>query len=299
MSLILIQILPVIFTFFAGFILKKLSILSSKDGDIFLKLVFYLGIPSLVLTSIPELYLSKTLLFLPISAVIVHIVTGVILIFSAKLMKIDQKTMATALVGVMMMNLGFSLPFIEIFFGKEGIAKALFFDLGNAIFVFTITYAVANYYGTNKDKSHPWLGFLKNPPLIAIFIALILNFAKIQIPEIFLSFFEFTAQMTLPLIMVAIGVKFSFKRQFSIFSFTAIFLRMAGGFFIAFFVLSFINTDLPTTRAVLLGAASPVGFNTITFAVLKGLDEEFAASIVSVSAMTALFLLPLIYVLTG
>jgi predicted permease len=50
----------------------------------------------------------------------------------------------------------------------------------------------------------------------------------------------------------------------------------------------------------LICASAPVGYNTITFSVLRDLDNEFAASAVSLSAFAGLLIYPFMhYYLTG
>ncbi len=60
-EIILNKILPIIAIYFIGFISKKLKIFNKKSGELFLKLVFYLGLPSLIITSFAKIEISQEL----------------------------------------------------------------------------------------------------------------------------------------------------------------------------------------------------------------------------------------------
>lgn len=295
MTIIFFEILPVVLTFFAGFTLKKTKALSSRDGDTLLKIVFYLGIPSLVLTSIPQINIDSGLIFLPLTAVLVLIISGAAALGSAFVFKRPKKESVTGVVGAMIMNLGLVFPFIDAFYGREGLAKALVFDMGNAFFTFTVTFYIANRFGTFKNKNFSALNLLKSPPLLSIITALFLNFSGFELPQPVFSFFDFNAKLVFPMIMIGLGLKFHPSEKFSVFILFSILSRMAAGFAAAWIILFFTDFDQTTKHIVLLCAAGPVGFNTITFSVLTGLDNEFAASIVSYSLAAGIIGLPLVY----
>lgn len=295
MTQVFVQVFPVIMTFLTGLIIKRFKLLSSKEGDVLLKLVFYIGIPAIVLKSIPKIEISKDLAVLPFSAVAVLLSSGAAALFSGFALKREKTEIVTAVVGATIMNLGVVFPFITAFYGELGLAMALVFDMGNILFVFTITYFIADKFGTKKTSGFSMTGFLKSPPIIAILTALIIKFTGFKIPLVIADFIEFNAKMVFPLIMIALGLKFTPGKKFSWFLVASILSRMGIGFTAGFIILSILNIDLEIKKAVLLCCAAPVGFNTMTFSVLTGLDDDFAASIVSYSVVAGIIGLPLLY----
>ncbi|MCB9480282.1 MAG: hypothetical protein H6680_00450 [Desulfobacteraceae bacterium] len=296
MTSVIFQIFPVIMTFFTGMILRQFKVVSSKDSDFILRLIFYAGIPCLIIKSFYNSKIEKEFIFLPFTAVFVLCFSGLIVLLLSYLMKPQAKTKGAAITGAMIMNTGFCLPFIETFYGSSALMAVLIFDIGNAFFVFTGTFIIAGKFSGQK-KLNPlhFLNFLKNPPLLSILLISIINFFHIEIYPQLMSYFEFISQMVLPLIMIAIGVKFNFTGKISKFLFLTILSRMAGGFAAAFFVLLFFKTDPLIKAGILICSAAPIGYNTITFAVLKDLDNEFAASAVSLSAFSGLLVYPLVH----
>lgn len=301
MTAIFSGVLPVILTFFTGMALKHSKILSSRDADFILKLIFYAGIPALVISSFYNSRIENEFIFLPFTAVFVLCFCGLLTFLISCIFKPEIRTKGSAVSGSMIMNTGFCLPFIESFYGSSAIIAVLIFDIGNAFFVFTVTYFIAGRFSSKeKIMLRDFLNFLKNPPLIAISVISVFNLLNIQIYKPVLGYFEFISQMVLPLIMIAIGIKFDLRGKISGFLFSTIFSRMAGGFTAAYFVLSFFDTDPLIKAGILICASAPVGYNTITFSVIKDLDSEFAASAVSLSAFAGLLILPLIhFYLTG
>ena len=295
------QIFPIILAFFTGIALKQLKLLLSKDADFLLKLIFYVGIPSLVFSSFHNAEIEKQFIFLPFTAVFVLCFCGSLTFLISLFFKPGQKTKGAAVSGSMIMNTGFCLPFIEAFYGPSAIVAVLIFDIGNAFFVFTATYFIAGRFSSyEKIKLKDFLNFLKNPPLISIIIVSALNFSDIQMYKPVTGYFEFMSQIVLPLIMIAIGIKFDLRGKISKYLFSVIFSRMAGGFAAAYFVLLFFETDPLIRAGILICASAPVGYNTITFSVLRDLDNEFAASAVSLSAFAGLLIYPFMhYYLTG
>jgi len=60
------KILPIIFIFVLGYILKLLKVLKPDHGDVFMKVVFYLSLPALVILSLTRVELIGEFAWLPV-----------------------------------------------------------------------------------------------------------------------------------------------------------------------------------------------------------------------------------------
>ena len=129
MNKILIEIIPVIFIFFIGFLLRKTKVLKKENGDLLLKLIFYLSLPALIIFSITSIELSKELLFIPFIAMWVILTTFFISLLIGKLFFAKSRPLGTFLVGSMAMEVSFAIPFVFSAYGNEGIARLALFDL--------------------------------------------------------------------------------------------------------------------------------------------------------------------------
>ncbi len=295
MNEILIKIIPVILIFVLGYLLKRINLLSKDNGDLFLKLVFYISLPALILLSITNIQLTLDFIYLPIIAILIILVTYGIAFFIGKLFNLGKTSFGVFLVGSLIMNTGFTLPFFIAAYGEEGLARASLFDFGNGLLTFTFIFYLACKYGDNKRDSKTMIKkFLYSIPLWALMSAILLNLMNIQIPNLGINFFQLLGNMTIPLIMLSLGIYFSPKIvKLSALS-SVIFIRMFVGLLLGFLFVYLFNLEGLNKIIVLISASAPVGYNTLTFASMEKLDKEFAASIVSYSILIGIIFIPLL-----
>lgn len=129
------QTLPLILVFFAAFALKKVKFLSSNDGSTLLKVVFYLGAPALIFQSISHVELDSNTALLGIlpAVVIVAGLLATMLVRKTALTSLSTKTFGALLLGAVIMNTGFLIPFVENLYGAEGVARLSIIDAFNGV----------------------------------------------------------------------------------------------------------------------------------------------------------------------
>ncbi len=288
---IIVKVLPIIFIFIVGYILKKVNLFKKEDGDLFLKVVFYIAAPCLILLSVSKITLDWKLFFLPVIPIVNIIITYFISVFFAKKFNLQAGSFGVFLVASMIMNTSFTLPFFIALYGNEGLAKISFFDIGNAFLVYSFVYYIACKYGSNPKKML-MTKILISPPLWALLIAIFMNIFHYSLPAI--DFFQALGNLTSPLIMLALGIYFEFKLIKPAPLATILFLRMAFGLLLGIIFVKLLNLEGLTKIVVLIGSSAPVGYNTVTFSSLENLDKEFAASVVSISILLGLITVPLL-----
>lgn len=295
MEKIISEILPVILFFVVGYILKIFKIFKKDNGDILLKIVFYIALPALVIISLSQSRLTSEFAFLPFISTGIIVVTYFIARITAKFLKLEHKTLGTFLVGTMILNIGFMLPFIIAAFGEEGLSRIIIMDMGNGIMVFTFIYFQACKYGSHqKHQKTIYKRFLLAPPIWAIFAGLILNFTKVEITGITYNFFKIAGDLTIPLLMLSVGIFFEPKIVKLPAMISVIAIRMGLGLLLGCLITEILGLEGLTRTIVILGSTTPVGYNTLTFSSIENLDKEFAASIVSVSIFIGIFYVPLL-----
>jgi len=291
MNEIIIKILPIIFIFIVGYILKKINLFKKEDGDLFLKVVFYVAVPCLILLSVSKITLDWKLMFLPLIPIVNIIITYFISLFFAKKFNLQAGSFGVFLIASMIMNVGFTLPFFIALYGNEGLAKISFFDMGNALIVYSFVYYIACKYGSNP-KHMLAKKILISPPLWALLVAILLNVFHYSLPAI--DFFQALGNLTTPLIMLALGIYFDFKFIKPAPLATILVLRMGLGLLLGIIFVKLFNLEGLNRIVVLVGSSAPVGYNTVTFSSLENLDKEFAASVVSISILIGLITVPLL-----
>jgi predicted permease len=210
----------------------------------------------------------------------------------------ERPVFGVALVGSMIMNTSFILPFVLIVHGNEGFARAVIFDIGNAFLVATVIFYVACRYGENGGGT--WTALKRvamAPPLLAFVAGMTLNIAGVTIHPALESFLALVGNLMIPLVMLSLGIYFSPRLVRVPLLLAVLAIRSGGGFALALVMCVVFGLDGLTRSVVLVCGAAPVGFNTLVFASLTKLDIEFAASLLSVSIALGIVFLPILLVL--
>lgn len=293
----LMQTLPMILIFLIGLVMRRNNILSVRDGEALLKLVFNVTAPALFIASISELHIGHDLLLLPVLSVVMFFGMYLIALGTGKLLKLPRASFGTFLLGASIMNIGFVLPFFVAVYGIKEAGRISFLDLGNALVVFTFGYALAARMGQNEVQQKMHSKILGSPPIIAIFVGLLLNVLHIPVPEPIMNTCNMLGMATLPLGMLSLGMFFNPRLSNLPVTFMAVSIRMLLGFGLGCLMVQALGLTGINRTMLLLAASAPAGTNTLTFSVLEKLDTELASSIVSLSIFLGLLVAPLILML--
>ena len=291
---IMSKVLPVILIFVLGFFLKKKGIFTSGNAELFLKLVFFISLPALIFVSIVRAKLSSDLVYIPISCMVVVLITLPIVYYAGRRFHLPDPSLGAFVVGPMITNTTFVVPFLLTTYGQEAIALLSIFDIGNNIMIYTLVYYCANRHRAINNSESALKIIARSPLLYALFTGLIINAIKLPLPQVSLNFFQGLGDMTTPLVMLSLGIYFSpavVKHGPTIASIT---IRMALGFLIALLFTLIFGIEGLNRAVILVACSAPLGFTTLTFAAMAGLDTEFAASCVSYSILIGLFTTPLL-----
>jgi predicted permease len=286
------KIIPIVFVFFLGYFLKLIKIVKPYSGELLLKLVFYVTLPTLTFLSVIRTTLTITHLYLPFLSIIVVGITFIIASITAKKLKLTGKTYGTFLIGCLIMNTGFTMPFVIAAFGKEGLTIYTFFDLGNVFLIFSFIYYQAIKYGENSNSKIPLKKFLLLPPIWGLTLGTIFNLASWNIHPIIENMLTVTGEPTVFLMLLSLGIYFHPKPQNFRKILAVLSIRIGLGFLIGLFIVTVFNFSGMIRTLIILFCASPVGYNTLVFSSIEKLDEEFAASIVSISILVGIIYIP-------
>jgi predicted permease len=289
----IVTLSPIFLLGLIGYFLKKINFFNSSHADLFMKMVFYIAIPGLVFTSFDKIHLDIKLIRLPFFSAFILIFNFVLSYIIGKKLNIQRRTLGTFVLGASILNTGFCLPFIITLLGDEGVSRFIMFDLGNVIPVITILYFFACKMGSNDFNTKTVLKkFVFSTPLIALIIAMIMNVLDLHLPNFLLRLATQIGNMVFPLVLFALGIYFNPKFIHIKLSGIVIFLRMIVGFFVGLIIVYIFNLQDLERIITLVGMSAPVGFNTLTFSSLEGLDKELAAGLLSYSILIGLFSVP-------
>lgn len=298
---IAIKLIPTFLLIGLGYILKRAKTFDADFGRTLLKFVFMVAAPALSLRSISQLNLDLSLIAIILLPVALTLLSFTLVKPLEKGLHLNRKQFAVFLMATMIVNSGFTLPFVLSLVGDEGAARVALFNVTNNLMVFGWVYSIAITYG-ERGSLDKW-GVLKkvvfSPTFAALIVALALNFSHIKIPLFLTPTVNLLADLTSPLILISLGLIMELKLMFPLQTFQSLTFRMVGGLIVgALFVKLFGLTGINKITALLL-SASPVGFNTVTFSSLEKLDDEFAASIVSMGLIAGLVFVSLLTIVLG
>ncbi|HMS31973.1 MAG TPA: AEC family transporter [Candidatus Saccharibacteria bacterium] len=298
----IIKIFPLILVFGIGYGLKKLKFLTSDDGSSLLKVIFSAGVPALVFTSILKVNIDASIAILCLlpAAIVGTTLLAVFTLRGSLLKKVNIKAFGSLLVGVTIMNTGFLLPFVEKVYGADGLVRFALIDAFNGLLVFSIVYAIAVKLGNEKqDNSFIVKKLFMSPPLWALIIAFSVKLMGLTPPALVNDTLTMIARLVGPVILIALGLKFTpVVKKPGLLGLSLVLRFVLGGLIGVMFVKVFGLHGLNTSIAIFASIA-PIGFNSITFAELEKLDVEFAASQVSIAILVALIIAPIVIQILG
>ena len=283
---------PVVAGFLTGALLRRIGVASGDDGRFLLLLNLLVCMPALMLRSLTQVPLSVEFAIFPLSALVMVSVGRMIGGAASRSMHVGHDR-AILIMGFMVVNAAFALPFVETVYGAAGVARLAAFDAVNNALVMTWVYAVA--VRANPEASHrPRRAFwfvLRTPPIYAVAAGLLLNVTGTTIPGWLAGSVDVFAAASPLLISVGTGLLFLPRRhpagRRALVVATA---RPVAGLSVATMLALALGLDGADRGVLLLLGAAPMGFVLVTFASLERLDAELAAQCLTLSLLTGFLL---------
>ena len=300
MNAIEITILSIIIMIGLGYFLKRIDFLSEKDIDPFNNIVMYILMPCMIFHAIytADLSLLSKLGILPFIILSSSLVTGVVSYFILRQLNLDDITLWSVLVTVMVANTAFmGYPVTLGIFGQEGFLRAIFCDIATlCIFLILSFVLILKFGGTAKAAVRRFTFF---PPLWAVILGLCFNFFNIPIGPIIDNTVNYLGQGAIPLIMITLGLSIDFtalKRSKAMIAFTSV-MKLAFFPAVAFIIASKVGlVDLQFTISV-VEAAMPSGMMSLLLAITYKLDHELTSDCILINTVISLITLPVIIML--
>jgi len=293
MNPVLTEILPIFILIGIGILLRQFRVLNQSHGHSLLRLLFYIALPGLVLHSFTTTSLNPTFFFLPVLAVLIHLSALLLAWIAGRFYKLSRENFGVFLIGSMIMNTGFVLPFAMAGYGNEGVARVVMVDFGNVTVTFTFAYYLASRYGAKSTHGLMLNKLFRSPPVWAILSGILLNLTDAYIPDFLALVFRQTGNLAVPILLISLGLFFNAQFKKLRYAFSIILIRAISGLSIAFAGILLFDITGITRDVLLMVSLSPVGLNTITIASLEELNSEFAAALVSTTILAGLIIMPL------
>jgi len=294
--MVLEKTLPLIVIFLILYFLKRKSILEKKDSKVFGKVLINLVIPVVIISSFSNINLEASLIYLPISALIIVSLLTIFGYLFAKILKLKDKTRGAFITTFPTLEGGtIGYAFMLAAFGELGLSRIILFDFANAIFLFTVVYFISGSFGKNNVRlKESVVKFLKAPLIWAIFIGLFLNIVGFQ--NVFLTnLFETISSSILLLVMLMLGLEFHPKISSFKLPALTILLKTSVGLSLGLLISMIFGLSGIERIAVIIGASLPPSIITLIFSEENNLDTEYVANLLSIALpFSLIFLMVLI-----
>lgn len=277
---------PLLAYFLVGLLLRRTGVLRGDQAEVLLRLVFFVTLPPLAFLAVSDVALTRASLLLPVAGFGVDLACVGIALLCARLLAWPDRVAAGVALAAGIANMVFTFPFVLAALGREALAEAVLFDLGNAVFVATVANGMAASRGDAPvSRAAAVIRLLRTPLFIALVAAIIFSAGSLPVPAIVRAVLSPLAAATIPLTIVALGLAFSLRRLAGGLPGFATAIRMAGGLAAGLVLVGVLGFEGSTAVVVVASAAAPIGFNAVTFAAIGRLDTEQVAAAVSLSVV--------------
>ena len=282
------RLLPVIVGIAVGVLLRGLKLLSHQEGQTIFKVVFYVFLPALIFLSLSTADLGSLALY-PLAAcgfILVGSLVGLLVTWRAGW---DPIQAAIVICGCIAVNTGFTLPFIDVLYGTDGVARIAAFDAVNTTSTFTLSYYLAARANPHHHGGSLLLDRLvKSPALYAIAVGLLVNVTGLDLPSEMTEPLGRYAAATGGLFALGVGVLIDpIGEGFRKAALVAV-TRLVSGMAVASAIVLLFDLSAMDRTIILLFGAAPLGFAVVTFAALENLDLHLATNALSLSLATGI-----------
>lgn len=227
------------------------------------------------------------------AALVTLLLFGAIALAVLKACKLDLRVFLPSQMFPNVGNMG--LPLCLLAFGDEGLALGLTYFMVNVMFGFTLGMSISSGRLSFRD-------LLRNPVFHAVWITLAMLLLGLKPPGWIEDTTRLLGGMTIPLMLIALGVSLgrfrisSLKRSIALSA-----LRIVMGFGVGAGVASLLGLDATARGIVILQSSMPVAVFSYLFAVRYQRSPEEVAGTVVISTLLSFLSLPLLlwYVLPG
>jgi malate permease and related proteins len=280
----------------AGYVLRRTGLVRAEAAKDLNQAVFYLTLPPMIFLALHDAALAPAMLALPAVAWGLSFAAVGLGLLGARAIGLPADK-----AGAFVLALGFAnttflgYPIIQGFYGTQHLTFAIFYDLlGATLAVNTVGVVVAAAYGGGQaDVKSIARRLAQFPPIWALILGLALH--GVPLPPLAEGLLRRLGELTTPLIMLALGLTLQFRhwrQDLGLVGLVAT-VRLAVLPAIALAVTRLLHLPVPYQQAVVLQAAMPTMFYSLTLAMVFGLDATLVVNAIMVTTLLSFATLPL------
>ncbi|WP_456484615.1 AEC family transporter [Desulfurobacterium sp.] len=271
-------ILPVYILIAAGFLSGKFK--EDLETDTITFIVLYFLAPALVLSSFKNVDLSiENIKFIITNGTVTIATVWIAAGFVSK--KLYGRRIPALELSAAIMNIGYlGLPLIYVLFGDKALSYAITYMVFVTIIHFTVAIVALNPESIKKGI----IETLKIPLIYAVIGAFFLR--NFQLAEGIEKMLKLTGDSTMPLMLLAIGIKLSRIKPDRVSpAITGTFLRLVLGTLISFIVVKGLQAPPLLKKTVFIQSSLPSAILNFVLCDRFNQDPEISASIIFLSTL--------------
>ena len=279
-------ITPAFFAIAVGFFIGKVFKPNLRPV---VDLVLYVGVPSLVFTSLIE----KEIVFAEAAkvwtaALAVMLGSGLVAWLVFKALRQRHSGLYVSIVVMNTVNLPF--PILYLAYGAAALVPATLFYVPNVILMFSL-----GIYIMSGGRKESFREVLRQPVIWAALAGLTLNFLHVDVPAIITTSLGLLSQMTIPIVLIVLGYNLSRVKLTSLpTTVLASFLRMGVGLGIGILMAWALGLTGLDRSVVILVSAMPAAAIASILAARYENEAEEVSSVVFLTTLAALGVVPLL-----
>lgn len=285
----ILKVLSVVFPVFSvigiGYVFARFKKISLEP---IIELLLYLTIPALVISSLSRKPIVTTdLAVVSLSALLVVVGTGVLAFLYLSIIK--RRDLRGFYLPTMFMNSGnMSFPLALLAFGPDGLTVAILYYIAISLLVYSLGIYIAKGKGGLSE-------IFRLPLIYASVIGISLNLTGTEIPEPVLTTFDMLGAATIPVMQVSLGYRLhSARLSYPGMSMAGSLIRIAGGFAIAYIVVSLLGIGGLNAKVILLSSAMPAAVINFVVSHRYNVHSDLVASTVAMSTLISVITTPIV-----
>lgn len=279
-----------------GMLFARLKVFPENATEVLNKVVLFLCLPAAVLTYVPRLQFEARVLGLVLTPWLLMLATWALVLFGARLFRLDRARQGVLLLCVALGNTSFiGYPMVRALLGESALPYAVVYDqFGTFVMLSTFgLYVLAAYSGDARPGLRQMSGrVLRFPPLWALLFAVSLMPA--DPPHWIGAALKSLSDAMLPLVMLAVGLSIQLRLPREELP------ALGYGLLLKLVVLPALALPLcrlfgltgPALEVNVLESAMPTMITAAALAMMQGLVPRLAAALVAYGILLSLVTLP-------
>ena len=280
-------VLPTFIVILIGFLLGKIK---RFDMSVVVDVLFYIGMPALAFTAM----ISKQIILLDASkiwasALLIMAGTGVVAVIIFRLARLKHSGLYVPIIILNAVNIPF--PVMSMAYGQEGLLGATLFYI--PVTLLSLTVGIMIFSRSNwKDGIRETL---KVPAIYGAVLGLALNLTHVTLPALVFKPLDLIGTMVIPLTLLVLGFRLSSVQITSLpTTMLASCIRIGVGLGMGLIAVTVFGLTGVSRSVVILDSAMPSAANSSILAMKYNNEAELVSSVVFVTTIASLLIIPLL-----